>query len=195
MGSRLNCPSHFLDVLPVNDELINESPVIGQAFSAPPPPQPEIVVLPPVVPGKPGWDAKVYHFIRNLLTMMVIKGVWRVVGHLSVKIVRWVFDWSWRGYQLVRWRLSRRVGVDAFAKRQQACSSCNESVQVGFKRYCRACNCPRWRCSELTIKNQRVGHNCPLGLHDGSYRTSGGCSTCGGGPKTNGKQTAPQARR
>lgn len=176
------------------DLMTNDSEALNLAFlekpvkKPPPPPLP-----PPVHNRRPGLDARIYFYWRNVLTMMMVKGVLRVVGHLAAAAGRWSIDQLWRGYQLAKWRVSRRVSVAVFKARQEACDRCEALVKVWSKRYCGACNCPHWRYSELTMKNQRQGHNCPMGLHNGSYRTTSGCPGCGGGNK-NGQHKAPEAQ-
>lgn len=172
----------------------NESEVLNLAFLAkpvkkpPPPPLP-----PPVANRRPGLDARIYFYWRNVLTMMMVKGVLRVVGHLAAAAGRWEIDQLWRSYQVTKWRVSRRVSVEALAKRLKACEACEGLIKVGFRRFCAPCGCPQWRWSNLLVKNQRQAHNCPWGLHDGSYKTKGGCSSCGGG-RRNGQHRAPEAQ-
>ena len=174
------------------DILKNDSPAIERSFHAPPPPQPE--KPDPVTPGKPGWDMRAHRYARSVLTAMIVKGVLRVIGHQLATFIRWMFDQVWRLYLVSKWRLSRRVTIEVLTKRLKACEGCEGVEKIGFKRFCRPCGCPNWRWSNLLVKNQRRAHNCPWGKHDGSWKTKGGCSSCGGGGNKNGKHKAPVAQ-
>ena len=140
------------------------------------------------------------------------KGFWAAIAFCSARTARWLSRWAWNGRLVWYWRLSRRIAPADIEERNTICRSCPSwSAAPGrsligrtwsrFLRrlaiprklhvtacedgYCNSCGCPKWTWARLTIKNQRWGHDCPLGKHPGSTpreeRAKVGCPGCGGG--------------
>jgi hypothetical protein len=151
----------------------------------------------------PGASVKtITHLVLAFLVSVQKIGLFRSISYWVAMWMIWAIETARRALPVIRWRLSPRVDLETLAARNTACETCEaaETVQVDgdTKRYCRACGCPKWKWSELTVKNQRQAHNCPLGRHAGSVATVkwdaakkqpvGGCAGCGG---SNGHKQLP----
>ena len=116
----------------------------------------------------------------------------------------WFMGMGWQFRRLMHWRLSKNLSPHIVELRNAICAECPQLAIVGDKRYCKACGCPKWKWSELSVKNTREGHNCPLGKHPGSVATMrvdekgnivGGCKGCGGKQNGNGTMAVPDNER
>ena len=89
----------------------------------------------------------------------------------------------WKGYTLAKWTVSRKVSELVYSRRMQACKTCEGmTLRDDGAMFCGPCNCPKWRWSNMAVKNTKKAHNCPLGIQDGSFavmavnqKTKGGC--------------------
>lgn len=89
-----------------------------------------------------------------------------------------VFIWKARAF--VFWRMSPVASPELQESRNGSCDKCKVlDKRKDGRRFCKACACPPTKWSELTTKNGREGHNCPLGIHPGSLRL--GATPCSGG--------------
>ena len=109
-------------------------------------------------------------------------GFLRAISMTLAMIAMLAVERLWRVRLFFLWLMSPRVDDATFRAREGVCDGCEKLQRSNGARYCGACGCPKWRFSELSRKNRRLGHNCPLGKHPGSVVLPpgmGGCSGCG----------------
>ncbi len=127
------------------------------------------------------------------ISLVGFLGLWGnrgLISATSITVSRhllWGTMWIWRAMTFLFWRLSRKTSEELRSVRDKHCDNCDslETTEDG-RRYCGSCGCPRTVYSELSTKNGREGHNCPLGIHPGSVRlarTPCSGSGCGGNRK------------
>jgi len=155
-------------------------------------------------PTPAGW--KLWHAAAVYCTRVQTQGLVRTllhtadvhIGRLLTWPILWILTFTWKGMLVFYWRISPKVPAEVYAKRQCICEGCPHVEIDGNDRYCGKCTCPHTRWSELSTKNQREDHNCPMGLHPGSVlvdmerpleREPGkpsGCKGCGGNGRPHG---------
>lgn len=133
---------------------------------------------------------------------------WRwLSGSLARKAFAF-FGFAWKARLVWYWRWSPSVSEDEYVARDAVCMSCERQKlkppPVGFwgrafawlfpgGRFCQQCGCSDNRWAELTVKNTREGHFCPMHKHPGQppmpAMKSAGCKGCGSKKKENGKDT------
>ncbi len=129
-----------------------------------------------------------YHILSQIRTHGLLRAI-------SGQVAGWVMvglAYTWKARLVIHWRLSPRMSPAKYATREAVCNACEtQEVADDGKRYCGSCSCKRWKWSELSMKNSREGHSCPLGKHEGSKQKTG-CSSCGGHTEeTKGDGTEP----
>ncbi len=134
---------------------------------------------------KPPRGESVHRLMFMLLSSWQSMGFIRTASKMLAALVMFVFTWAWNARLFLFWFFSPRVSDFDFEIRQGICNNCDKLTrEEDGTRWCGACGCPKWKYSELTIKNEYAGHNCPLGKHPGSValpviNQSGGCTNCG----------------
>ena len=143
-------------------------------------------VQPRTVP--PGTNG--FIFVVQFLGLWANRGLVYATSNTVAGLGLWFTMWAWRVTTFGFWLLSRPASVELKAARERKCDACPslEKTKDG-KRFCGSCSCPRTKYSELTTKNGREGHNCPLGLHPGSVKLSN--RPCSGGGCKKKKKVEP----
>jgi hypothetical protein len=129
----------------------------------------------------------VYQWFMRLFGMIQQVGLLRTLSGLVAQLFIATFRYAWKARLVMHWRLSPQVTQEVYTARQAVCATCDSLEKEDGGSYCKSCGCRHWAWSELSVKNTREGHRCPLGKHEGSKKR-GGCSGCGGnvGTPTNG---------
>lgn len=134
-----------------------------------------------------------HNLARGFVNDWYREGFVKTSSKWTASIWRWAIGLAWKARLVLHWRMSRRVDLQTFVDRETACADCDHAEDTESGKYCKACGCAKWKWSELSVKNTREAHNCPLGRHAGSIATKkvgpdgkivGGCVGCGQG--TNG---------
>lgn len=129
-------------------------------------------------PGPP--CGGVYRHIFGALTSVRVRGLLRtgwIYGNRFLRAISFraagyvlvVWKLAWMAWGFVCWRLSKLISEAAYKIRDDICRKCKRQVVVldgrytdHESRYCGSCGCTHNRWSELTVKNTRQGHICPL---------------------------------
>ena len=130
---------------------------------------------------KPGPRGEgVYRYLFGVLASVRTKGLLRTIPvyvnrflrAVSFRITGYaliVLKLAWMGWGFVSWRSSSLISEKRQRERKSICGAC-ERQQVVWdgryktreSRYCGSCGCTHNRWSELTVKNTRERHICPL---------------------------------
>lgn len=138
---------------------------------------------------KPLRGVRSFSLMGQALVAVQKQGLCRSLSYLAADGGIRALRFAWKARLVWYWRWSPIVPNDEYDARDAACMSCERQKVTGNGRFCQQCGCADWRWSELTVKNTRKGHFCPLGKHPGQISVpahAGGCKGCSG-RKTNGQ--------
>lgn len=123
-----------------------------------------------------------YLFATSYFGQVAANGFIRTTVKTFALFVMGAIVWCWRAHTFVHWLVSRKASTTLQQERNAQCDDCEvlETMDDG-RRFCKGCGCPKTKWSELTTKNGRQGHNCPMGTHRGSRQIGRvpGCKGCG----------------
>ena len=124
----------------------------------------------------------IYIWLTSYLGFAASNGWIRATGKVLAFVLMAIVTACWKAHSFLHWATSKKASTALQQERNSQCDECKllEVLDDG-RRFCGGCGCPKSKWSELTTKNSRQGHNCPMGTHRGSRRLGRipGCKGCG----------------